>query len=106
MNEPLTIFHKIGINVKSVLEAACIKWNFLPFFLGLVGGYCIGVDPYCLTYMADMLDYYSWVILSGRRINDGMGKYIAENYVKNLITVDKSVREAKISVLGFNFKEN
>lgn len=106
MNELSIIFHKMGIDTKEVLEAAGTKWNFLPFFPGLVGGHCIGVDPYYLTYKADMLGYHSQVILSGRRINDGMGKYVAENCVKNLIAADKPVKGAKVAVLGFTFKEN
>ena len=106
MNELSIIFHKMGIDTKEVLEAAGTKWNFLPFFPGLVGGHCIGVDPYYLTYKADMLGYHSQVILSGRRINDGMGKYVAENCVKNLIAADKPVRGAKVAILGFTFKEN
>lgn len=106
MNELSIIFHKMGIDTKEVLEAAGTKWNFLPFFPGLVGGHCIGVDPYYLTYKADMLGYHSQVILSGRRINDGMGKYVAENCVKNLIAADKAVKNAKVAILGFTFKEN
>ena len=106
MNELSIIFHKMGIDTKEVLEAAGTKWNFLPFFPGLVGGHCIGVDPYYLTYKADMLGYHSQVILSGRRINDSMGKYVAENCVKNLIAADKPVKGAKVAVLGFTFKEN
>lgn len=106
MNELSIIFHKMGIDTKEVLEAAGTKWNFLPFFPGLVGGHCIGVDPYYLTYKADMLGYHSQVILSGRRINDSMGKYVAENCVKNLIAADKAVKGAKVAILGFTFKEN
>lgn len=106
MNELSIIFHKMGIDTKEVLEAAGTKWNFLPFFPGLVGGHCIGVDPYYLTYKADMLGYHSQVILAGRRINDGMGKYVAENCVKNLIAADKPVKGAKVAILGFTFKEN
>ena len=106
MNELSIIFHKMGIDTKEVLEAAGTKWNFLPLFPGLVGGHCIGVDPYYLTYKADMLGYHSQVILSGRRINDSMGKYVAENCVKNLIAADKPVKGAKVAVLGFTFKEN
>jgi len=106
MNELSIIFHKMGIDTKEVLEAAGTKWNFLKFFPGLVGGHCIGVDPYYLTYKADMLGYHSQVILSGRRINDSMGKYVAENCVKNLIAADKPVRNARVAVLGFTFKEN
>lgn len=106
MNELSIIFHKMGIDTKEVLEAAGTKWNFLHFFPGLVGGHCIGVDPYYLTYKADMLGYHSQVILSGRRINDSMGKYVAENCVKNLIATDKAVRGARVAILGFTFKEN
>lgn len=106
MNELAIIFNKMGIDTKSVLEAAGTKWNFLKFYPGLVGGHCIGVDPYYLTYKAEMLGYHSQIILSGRRINDDMGKYCAENCVKNLIAVDKSVKNAKVAILGFTFKEN
>jgi UDP-N-acetyl-D-galactosamine dehydrogenase len=106
MNELSIIFNKMGIDTKSVLEAAGTKWNFLKFFPGLVGGHCIGVDPYYLTYKAEMLGYHSQVILSGRRINDDMGKYIAENVVKNLIKAEKPVKSAKVAILGFTFKEN
>lgn len=106
MNELSIIFNKMGIDTKSVLEAAGTKWNFLKFYPGLVGGHCIGVDPYYLTYKAEMLGYHSQIILSGRRINDGMGKYIAEHCVKNLIAADKSVKNAKVAILGFTFKEN
>lgn len=106
MNELSIIFHKMGIDTKSVLEAAGTKWNFLKFSPGLVGGHCIGVDPYYLTYKSEELGYHSQVILSGRRINDTMGKYVAENCVKNLIKAGKSVQHAKIAILGFTFKEN
>lgn len=106
MNELSIIFNKMGIDTKSVLEAAGTKWNFLNFKPGLVGGHCIGVDPYYLTYKAEMLGYHSQIILSGRRINDDMGKYCAENCVKNLIAVDKNVKNAKVAILGFTFKEN
>lgn len=106
MNELSIIFNKMGIDTKSVLEAAGTKWNFLKFYPGLVGGHCIGVDPYYLTYKAEMLGYHSQVILSGRRINDDMGKYIAENVVKNLIKAGKAVKNAKVAILGFTFKEN
>lgn len=106
MNELSIIFNKMGIDTKSVLEAAGTKWNFLKFYPGLVGGHCIGVDPYYLTYKAEMLGYHSQVILAGRRINDDMGKYVAENVVKNLIKADKAVKNAKVAVLGFTFKEN
>ncbi len=106
MNELSIIFNKIGIDTKSVLEAAGTKWNFLKFYPGLVGGHCIGVDPYYLTYKAEMLGYHSQVILAGRRINDDMGKYVAENVVKNLIKASKSVKGARVAILGFTFKEN
>ena len=106
MNELSIIFNKIGIDTKSVLEAAGTKWNFLKFYPGLVGGHCIGVDPYYLTYKAEQLGYHSQIILAGRRINDDMGKYVAENVVKNLIKAEKSVKNAKVAILGFTFKEN
>ena len=106
MNELSIIFNKMGIDTKAVLEAAGTKWNFLKFYPGLVGGHCIGVDPYYLTYKAEMLGYHSQVILAGRRINDDMGKYVAENCVKKLIVADKPVKGAKIAIFGFTFKEN
>ena len=106
MNELSIIFNKMGIDTKSVLEAAGTKWNFLKFYPGLVGGHCIGVDPYYLTYKAEMMGYHSQIILSGRRINDDMGKYVAENVVKKLIEADKPVKGAKVAILGFTFKEN
>lgn len=106
MNELAIIFHKMGIDTKSVLEAAGTKWNFLKFLPGLVGGHCIGVDPYYLTYKAEELGYHSQVILSGRRINDDMGKYIAESLIKNMIKADITIRNARVAILGFTFKEN
>ncbi len=106
MNELSIIFHKMEIDTKAVLEAAGTKWNFLKFFPGLVGGHCIGVDPYYLTYKAEQLGYHSQIILSGRRINDDMGKYVAESLVKNLIKTDIPVKGAKVAILGFTFKEN
>ena len=106
MNELSIIFNKMGIDTKSVLEAAGTKWNFLKFQPGLVGGHCIGVDPYYLTYKAEELGYHSQIILSGRRINDDMGKYVAESMVKNLIKADIPVKGAKVAILGFTFKEN
>lgn len=106
MNELSIIFNKMGIDTQSVLQAAGTKWNFLKFYPGLVGGHCIGVDPYYLTYKAEMLGYHSQIILSGRRINDDMGKYVAENVVKKLIAADKAVRNARVAILGFTFKEN
>lgn len=106
MNELSIIFNKMGIDTKSVLKAASTKWNFLNFSPGLVGGHCIGVDPYYLTYKAEQLGYHSQIILSGRRINDDMGKYIVENLIKNLIRADVAVKDAKVAILGFTFKED
>lgn len=106
MNELSIIFNKMGIDTQSVLKAAGTKWNFLKFFPGLVGGHCIGVDPYYLTYKAEQLGYHSQIILSGRRINDDMGKYVAESVVKNLIRADVTIKQAKVAILGFTFKEN
>ena len=106
MNELSIIFDKMGIDTKAVLEAAGTKWNFLKFFPGLVGGHCIGVDPYYLTYKAEQLGYHSQIILSGRRINDDMGRYVAESVVKKLISADLPVKGAKVAILGFTFKEN
>lgn len=106
MNELSIIFNKMGIDTKSVLEAAGTKWNFLKFSPGLVGGHCIGVDPYYLTYKAEELGYHSQIILAGRRINDDMGKYVAESMVKNLIKADIHVKGARVAILGFTFKEN
>ena len=106
MNELSIIFNKMGIDTKSVLEAAGTKWNFLKFQPGLVGGHCIGVDPYYLTYKAEELGYHSQIILSGRRINDDMGKYVVESLVKKLIMADIPIKNAKIAILGFTFKEN
>lgn len=106
MNELSIIFNKMGIDTKAVLEAAGTKWNFLKFTPGLVGGHCIGVDPYYLTYKAEELGYHSQIILAGRRINDDMGKYVAENLIKNLIQADLPVKNARVGILGFAFKEN
>ena len=106
MNELSIIFHKMGIDTKAVLNAANTKWNFLNFTPGLVGGHCIGVDPYYLTYKADVLGYHSFVILAGRRINDNMGKYIAENLIKKLLQENIAIINAKVAILGFAFKEN
>lgn len=106
MNELSIIFNKMGIDTQAVLQAAGTKWNFLKFAPGLVGGHCIGVDPYYLTYKAEQLGYHSQIILAGRRINDDMGKYVAENLVKNLIKADKTVKNARVAILGFTFKEN
>jgi UDP-N-acetyl-D-galactosamine dehydrogenase len=106
MNELSIIFNKMNIDTKAVLKAASTKWNFLNFFPGLVGGHCIGVDPYYLTYKAEKLGYHSQIILSGRRIKDDMGKYVVENLIKNLIKADVPVKDAKVAILGFTFKEN
>lgn len=106
MNELSIIFDKLGIDTKEVLEAAGTKWNFLKFFPGLVGGHCIGVDPYYLTHKAEMLGYHPQVILAGRRINDGMGKFVAEKTVKLMIQSGSSIRGAQVNVLGLTFKEN
>jgi UDP-N-acetyl-D-galactosamine dehydrogenase len=106
MNELAMIFDIMGIDTLEVLAAAGTKWNFLPFRPGLVGGHCIGVDPYYLTFKAESLGYHPEMILAGRRVNDGMGKYIAEQTVKILIHAGKQVRSAKVAVLGLTFKEN
>jgi UDP-N-acetyl-D-galactosamine dehydrogenase len=106
MNELSLIFHRVGIDTLEVLQAAGTKWNFLPFRPGLVGGHCIGVDPYYLTHKAEMLGYHPQVILAGRRINDGMGKFVAEQTVKQLIQGGSSVKGADVIVLGLTFKEN
>lgn len=106
MNELSIIFNRLGINTKAVLEAAGTKWNFLNFSPGLVGGHCIGVDPYYLTYKAEQTGYHSQIILSGRRINDDMGKYVVNGLVKNLIKAEVPVKNAKVAILGFAFKEN
>lgn len=106
MNELSIIFHKVGIDTIDVLEAAGTKWNFLPFRPGLVGGHCIGVDPYYLTYKSEMLGYHPQVILAGRRINDGMGKFVAEQTVKTMIQQGFSVKGDDVIVLGLTFKEN
>ena len=106
MNELSLIFHRIGIDTGEVLAAAGTKWNFLPFRPGLVGGHCIGVDPYYLTHKAESLGYHPQVILAGRRINDGMGKYVAEQTVKLVSRLGHSIRGAKVIVLGLTFKEN
>ena len=106
MNELALIFDRMGIRTLDVLEAAGTKWNFLPFRPGLVGGHCIGVDPYYLTFKAESLGYHPQVILAGRRINDGMGKFIAEKTVKLLIANDRPVKGAKVLILGWTFKED
>jgi UDP-N-acetyl-D-galactosamine dehydrogenase len=106
MNELSIIFNKIGIDTTEVLEAAGTKWNFLKFKPGLVGGHCIGVDPYYLTHKADMLGYHPQVILAGRRINDGMAKFVAEQTIKNMIAAGSYIKGARVNVLGLTFKEN
>jgi UDP-N-acetyl-D-glucosamine/UDP-N-acetyl-D-galactosamine dehydrogenase len=106
MNELSIIFDKLGIDTTEVLEAAGTKWNFLKFKPGLVGGHCIGVDPYYLTHKAEMLGYNPQVILAGRRINDGMGKFIAEQTIKHMIAAGSYIKGAKVNVLGLTFKEN
>ncbi|TWO81394.1 GDP-mannose dehydrogenase [Denitratisoma oestradiolicum] len=106
MNELAIIFGKLGIDTREVLDAAGTKWNFLKFSPGLVGGHCIGVDPYYLTYKADMIGYHPQVILAGRRINDGMGKYVAEQTVKQMIAAGSFIKGAKVNVLGVTFKED
>jgi len=106
MNELAIIFDKLKIDTQEVLEAAATKWNFLKFEPGLVGGHCIGVDPYYLTFKAEEIGYHPNIILAGRRINDGMGKYIAEQTVKHLIKADKSVKGSRVLILGITFKEN
>ena len=106
MNELSIILNRLNIDTSEVLKAARTKWNFLDFMPGLVGGHCIGVDPYYLTYKAAVIGYQSQIILSGRRINDSMGKYIAENTVKQLIKAGKQIRGARVAVMGITFKEN
>jgi len=106
MNELAILFDRLGIDTLEVLEAAGTKWNFLPFRPGLVGGHCIGIDPYYLTHKAEMVGHHPQVILAGRRINDGMGKFIAERTVKNLIRAGFAVKDQDVIVLGLTFKEN
>jgi len=106
MNELAIIFDKLGIDTSEVLDAAGTKWNFLKFKPGLVGGHCIGVDPYYLTHKAEMLGYHPQVILAGRRINDGMGKFIAEQTIKQMIASGSHIKGAKVNILGLTFKEN
>lgn len=106
INELSLIFDKMGIDTLNVLEAAGTKWNFLPFRPGLVGGHCIGVDPYYLTFKAQTIGYHPEVILAGRRINDNMGKFIAEKTIKEMIKAGTNIKESKIGVLGLTFKED
>ncbi len=104
MNELAMIFNKMNIETKEVLKAAGTKWNFLRFHPGMVGGHCIGVDPYYLTFKAESIGYHPEIILAGRRINDGMGKYIAEVTVKNIIKVGKRVKNSKVLILGITVR--
>lgn len=106
MNELSMVFNKMDIDTKAVLEAAGTKWNFLKFTPGLVGGHCIGVDPYYFTYKAEQLGYHSQIILSGRKINDDMGKYVASNIIKKLIKAGNPVKGSRVAVMGLTFKEN
>jgi UDP-N-acetyl-D-galactosamine dehydrogenase len=106
MNELSIIFNRMGIDTKAVLNAAGTKWNFLNFSPGLVGGHCIGVDPYYLTYKAEQMGYYSQIILSGRKINDDMGKYVAESTVKKMIKANKQINGSRVAIFGVTFKEN
>ena len=106
MNELALIFDRLGIDTKNVLEAAGTKWNFLKFFPGLVGGHCIGVDPYYLTYKAESEGYHPEIILAGRRINDDMGRFVVEKTVKMMIASSQHIKGKKVGVLGLTFKEN
>ena len=106
MNELAVIFDLLGIDTKNVLDAAGTKWNFLPFRPGLVGGHCIGVDPYYLTHKAEAVGYHPEVILAGRRINDNMGKFVAEKSVKLMLQAGQNIRDTKIGILGLTFKED
>jgi UDP-N-acetyl-D-galactosamine dehydrogenase len=106
MNELAMVFDRMGIDTKEVVEAMNTKWNALGFTPGLVGGHCIGVDPYYFVYEAEKLGYHSQIILSGRKINDGMGKFVADAIIKKLILANKVVRQAKVVILGLTFKEN
>lgn len=106
MNELAMVFDRMGIDTKEVVEAMNTKWNALGFYPGLVGGHCIGVDPYYFIYEAERLGYHSQIILSGRKINDGMGKFVADAIIKKLVLANKVVRQAKVLILGITFKEN
>lgn len=106
MNELSIIFNKMEIDTQDVLKAAGTKWNFLKFYPGLVGGHCIGIDPYYLTYKAEQMGYHSQIILSGRKINDDMGKYVAESTVKKMIKANKQINGSKVAIFGITFKEN
>lgn len=106
MNELAMVFDKMGINTNEVIEAMNTKWNALGFYPGLVGGHCIGVDPYYFVYEAERLGYHSQIILAGRKINDGMGQFVADSIIKQLVLANKKVKEAKVVILGITFKEN
>lgn len=106
MNELAMVFNRMGIDTKEVVEAMNTKWNALKFYPGLVGGHCIGVDPYYFVYQAEKLGYHSQIILSGRKINDGMGEFVADAIIKQLILANKVVKQAKVVILGITFKEN
>ncbi len=106
MNELSIIFNKLGIDTQAVLRAASTKWNFLKFTPGLVGGHCIGVDPYYLTCKAEQVGHHSQIILAGRKINDDMGKYVAENTLKQLIKANRQIKGCKVVIMGITFKEN
>lgn len=106
MNELSIIFDKLGISTQDVIDTAATKWNFMKMTPGLVGGHCIGVDPYYLTYLAEQLGYHPQVILAGRRINDNMGKYIASQIIKKLIQANKNIQGSKVLIMGLTFKEN
>lgn len=106
MNELAMVFNKMNIDTQAVLKAAGTKWNFLDFKPGLVGGHCIGVDPYYFIYKAEELGYHSQIILSGRKINDGMAKYIVENTIKSIIKAEKQIKGSRVAILGLTFKEN
>src|SRR5699024_3805017 len=106
MNELSMVFNKMDIDTNAVLEAAGTKWNFLKFTPGLVGGHCIGVDPYYFTYKAEQLGYHSQIILAGRKINDNMGKHVASNIIKQMIRHHIDIKQSKIAILGLTFKDN
>ncbi|WP_141502206.1 nucleotide sugar dehydrogenase [Paenibacillus luteus] len=106
MNELAMVFDRMGIDTNEVIEAMNTKWNALSFYPGLVGGHCIGVDPYYFVYEAEKLGYHSQIILSGRKINDGMGQFIADNIIKNLVLANKVVKQSKVVIFGITFKEN
>lgn len=106
MNELSMLFHEMDIDTNAVLQAAGTKWNFLPFRPGLVGGHCIGIDPYYLTYKAEDAGYHSKIILAGRHINDGMGKYVAQNIIKRMVRQQVDLKHSRVGVLGISFKED